>query len=499
MNYKDQKPLVQGELFDRELERLDEAVNATLGMAAFRSGYLILPSGMFSFRQTTAARMVQGETNIGSRSNPRMIQTYTYCIEGELREYDPEAQYICPACSSPMTHNSPAKCELQHLPFGANYTRLSITRQRLLCTNKDCRQPFTFPIPFKDPDHMITLALRDYIEHQLMLGYTLKKIYGMTNVHTSTIKDIDLKRLRELYTVNGEGKELKKPEQYARALGVDEVMIHHGHQYATIIIDMDSGAILWAVHTKTKDVIYRFIEHVGQEWMSHVQVICSDMNADFGAAFQERCPHLSIVYDRFHIVKNFNEKVISEVRKDEQRRLIKEGNEEAAEHLKNSKYILMTSEKTRARKEKDAKNGKVISRGSNILDRSPVIQQPGITTRYKDLIKENELLFTIDLIKEELQAAYEKKYPAVIKRYIDRIIGLCRETENKHFLWFASLLENHMDGIISHAKYQLTSGKMEGTNRMIQQVRSDAYGFSDDDYFFLKIIDRSYVGIKKPH
>ena len=175
----------------------------------------------------------------------------------------------------------------------------------------------------------------------------------MTNVHTSTIKDIDLKRLRELYTVNGEGKELKKPEQYARALGVDEVMIHHGHQYATIIIDMDSGAILWAVHTKTKDVIYRFIEHVGHEWMSHVQVICSDMNADFGAAFQERCPHLSIVYDRFHIVKNFNEKVISEVRKDEQRRLIKEGNEEAAEHLKNSKYILMTSEKdTRQERER---------------------------------------------------------------------------------------------------------------------------------------------------
>lgn len=114
--------------------------------------------------------------------------------------------------------------------------------------------------------------------------------------------------------------------------------------------------------------------------------------------------------------------MISEARKDEQRRLIKEGNKEAAEHLKNSKYILMTSEKTRARKEKDAKNGKVISRGSNILDRSPVVQKPGITTRYEDLIEENELLFTIDLIKEELQAAYEKKFPAVPKRYIDRNI-----------------------------------------------------------------------------
>ena len=40
---------------------------------------------------------------------------------------------------------------------------------------------------------------------------------------------------------------------------------------------------------------------------------------------------MKIVYDYFHILKNFNEKVVSEVRKDEQRRLIEEENEKAAE------------------------------------------------------------------------------------------------------------------------------------------------------------------------
>ncbi|UNT93276.1 transposase [Allobaculum sp. Allo2] len=53
--------------------------------------------------------------------------------------------------------------------------------------------------------------------------------------------------------------------------------------------------------------------------MSHVQAVACDMNSDFQEAFQDRCPWISIVFDYFHIVKNFNDKVVSEVRKDAQR------------------------------------------------------------------------------------------------------------------------------------------------------------------------------------
>ena len=57
--------------------------------------------------------------------------------------------------------------------------------------------------------------------------------------------------------------------------------------------------------------------------MKNVKGVACDMNSDFEEAFLERCPHLKIVYDRFHIVKNFNDMVITPVRRDEQRRLKK--------------------------------------------------------------------------------------------------------------------------------------------------------------------------------
>ena len=81
-----------------------------------------------------------------------------------------------------------------------------------------------------------------------------------------------------------------------------------------------------------------FCDFVGSEWMSHVEAIACDMNADFERAFLKRHPHLSVIYDRFHLVKNFNEKVIYKVRKDRQARLKEEGDAEAA-HVPQALHI----------------------------------------------------------------------------------------------------------------------------------------------------------------
>lgn len=49
--------------------------------------------------------------------------------------------------------------------------------------------------------------------------------------------------------------------------------MHDGHKYATVILDMESGCILWLQTGKKKQVVYDFIEHVGLEWMSEVEGI----------------------------------------------------------------------------------------------------------------------------------------------------------------------------------------------------------------------------------
>ena len=98
--------------------------------------------------------------------------------------------------------------------------------------------------------------------------------------------------------------------------------------------------------------------------MTNVEAVACDMNSDFEEAFEEKCYWIQPVFDYFHIVKNFNDKVVSEVRKDEQRRLYEEGNVEAARALKKTRYILMSNRSTLQKKDEDAASERVIHKGS---------------------------------------------------------------------------------------------------------------------------------------
>lgn len=167
----------------------------------------------------------------------------------------------------------------------------------------------------------------------------------------NSVKGIDKKRLQELYTVNGKGKELKKPTEYSKYLGIDEFLLHKGHRCATLIMDMKSGDVLYLAYGKKKQTVYDFIDWIGIDWMKNVKAVACDMNSDFKEAFKKRCEWLDIVYDHFHLIKNFNDKVVSKVRKEEQKRLIEEGNTEAA------------------------KAGKIIAKGSDLFKKPKVKQK----------------------------------------------------------------------------------------------------------------------------
>ena len=74
---------------------------------------------------------------------------------------------------------------------------------------------------------------------------------------------------------------------------------------------------------------------------------------------------------------------------------------------------------------------------------------------------------------------------------LEYIMDICQATGNKHLLWFGNLLDTHFSGIIAHATYKISSGKIEGINQKIKTLRRHGYGYPDDEYFFLKIIDMS--------
>ena len=448
------------------------------------SDFLKIPSCLYGFHNET--------TSVKTSKSGRTV----FCFEGSL---DASEENLLCSCGSKMHVNNHPSINLRHLPFGGSLSCVTFSRNQYACPK--CGNTKMQFISFKAPGHMITEELYQYTRDLLASGvYTNKEVAELTGLGKNTVKDIDKERLKELYTTT-DGK-LIKPEKPAKFLGIDEFKLHNGYRYATHIIDMETGHILWIAGGKKKQVVYDFIEHVGLKWMDQVEAVACDMNSDFQEAFEEKCPHIQPVFDYFHIVKNFNDKVISEVRKDEQRRLYEEGNIVAARALKKTRYILMSSRKTLQSKDADARAERQIHKGSSLFKTDSVIRKEGYEERYDALLQENQLLFTLDLIKEKLSLAYSQKDEAVMAEDIISIMDMCKATGNPHLLWFERLLSNHFEGVIAHATYDISAAKIEGINNKIKTLRRQGYGYPDDEYFFLKLFDmsrRSYERNPKSH
>ena len=401
-----------------------------------------------------------------------------------------EEDRACPECGKKMHINNNRPVTLKHLNFGGDTTEVVFPHTQLRCPC--CGRIKSQFISFKAEGHLITEQLKNYVCDLLATNsYTLKDIADMVGLDENTVKAIDKKRLESLYVKNGK---LIKPEDTTTFLGIDEFKLHNGHRYATHIIDMETGHILWIGETRKKQVVYDFIDHVGLKWMAGVEAVACDMNSDFEEAFVEKCPHIQPVFDYFHVVKNFNDKVISEVRKDEQQRLKEAGDLEGAKSLKRSKYILTSSRETLRKKDEARRTEAIPQKSPSLFAKRVLVKASNLEARYDQLISENKLLFTCDLIKEKLRLAFRRTDIEDMIKDISEIISICVDTENSHFIWFAKMLNSHFDGIAAHADYPISAGKIEGINNRIKTLRRMGYGYPNDDYFFLKIFDMSRSG-----
>ena len=444
--------------------------------------YLRIPSFLTGF--------VNERTTIETAQSGRTV----YCYRGKVTIE--ESDRVCPKCGSYMHINGHSDIVLRHLNIGKNLSCILFPRTRFMCPH--CGATKSQHISFKAVGHRITEELHRYTCDLLAAGtYTNKQVAEITGLGKNTVKDIDKKRLGGLYTVDVKDKDgniktkLIQPDKTTRLLGIDEFKLHNGRKYATHIIDMETGHILWIANGKKKQVVYDFIEHVGLEWMESVEAVACDMNSDFQEAFEEKCPHIQPVFDHFHLSKNFNDKVVTEVRKEEQARLIAAGDLLAAAALKKSRYILTAKRSTLQKKDLEGEEGRVIHHGSSLFGTPDIVRKPGYEEKYDALLKENKLLFTLDLIKEKLDQAYKETEETKMAEHLTDIMDICEATGNRHLLWFRKLLDKHFEGLIAHATFQITSGKVEGINQKIKTLRRHGYGYPDDEYFFLKLFDAS--------
>ena len=112
-------------------------------------------------------------------------------------------------------------------------------------------------------------------------------------------------------------EELRRSNYKPRYLAVDEFSIHKGHTYATCVMDLELGDVIWVGKGRAIKDFKKFFEAFPSEYFSDVEAVAMDMNASYNRLVEENMPHADIVYDRYHMQAQFGKDVLGVVRLDE--------------------------------------------------------------------------------------------------------------------------------------------------------------------------------------
>lgn len=244
-----------------------------------------------------------------------------------------------------------------------------------------------------------------------------------------------------------------------RQLAMDEFAIQKGHRYATVIIEPGSKRVLWVGRGRSRQEIRPFFELLGAAGCVSIEAVAMDMSRAFEQEVRARCPNAEVVFDLFHVVAKFGREVVDRVRVDEANRL--RHDKPARKVVKGTRWLLLRNR-------------------SNIKSRADRV-------RLNELLGANRRLMTVYVLKEDLKHLWDFKYAGAAMRFWRSWYSRAIRSRIEPLKRFARSLKAYLPSILAHCHYPLHTSLLEGINNKIKVIKRMAYGYRDDDYFFLKI------------
>ena len=235
-----------------------------------------------------------------------------------------------------------------------------------------------------------------------------------------------------------------------RAIGVDEIAYGKGHQYLTLVYQIEAGCtrLLWVGEERTKAAFQKFFDLIGTELAQGIEFVCSDMWKPYLNLIKQNCTNALNILDRFHVVAKLNV-AIDEIRAGEARQLIKDGYEPV---LKKSRWCLL-------------------KRPENLTDAQRI--------KLRDVLRYNLKSVRAYLFKEYFQRFWEYDSPTWAGKFLDQWCAEVIRSRIDPLKKFARTLRSHRELLLNYfrARKAFSSGVVEGLNNKAKVTMRKAYGF----------------------
>jgi len=323
------------------------------------------------------------------------------------------------------------------LDLGTTFAYLEADAPRVYCMQ---HHVVVAAVPWARHDSRFTIAFEDQC-CWLAVNASRKAVAELMRVTWRTVGSI-CERVAE--------EALSERDLFAglKRLGIDDFSYRKGHRYLTVVVDHDTGRLLWAAPGRDRKTVEQFFDLLGKDRCEQIELVSCDMAESIAGAVGERCPNAIRCVDPFHVIKLATD-ALDEIRREVWNDARRAGHQQEAKDLKGARFALWKNP------------GKLTDRQQLKLAH---IQQT------------NKPLYRAYLISQQLRDIYRVSYEEAIV-LLDAWLAWARRCRLAPFVKLAKTITEQRPGIAAAIKHGLSNARIEQVNTQLRLITRRAYGF----------------------
>ena len=361
----------------------------------------------------------------------------------------PRESLQCRSCGCREVHRHETRSRFwKSPPLGMTPVIVTMQTPRVKCLgcgSKTWHQP-----TFANGQRQITKGFERFIESWLS-RLTIQDVVEVFGVSWNTVCEIDVQRLKKLSRPSLRG--LKR-------LAIDENYLGKTHKYITLVVDLDTRAIVSVTKGRGQAALQGFFHRLKQAG-AKIRAVAMDMAGGYIAAVREYLPQAGLVFDHFHVIKLMNDK-LTKLRRD----LYREQKEGLGHDvLKGIRWLLL-------------KNPENLTKNERVNEKQ----------RLEEALKLNKPLATAYYLKEELRQFWNQKSIIAAEKYLT---DWCRRANASGIAVLQTMSKTllaHRTGLLNWYIHPISSGPIEGINNKIGALQRRAYGYRNYEHLKQRLL-----------
>ena len=360
-----------------------------------------------------------------------------------------ESYRCCAACRSRVVISDGNETStVKTLPIGRKAVFLVLHLKVLVCRKCGARRNESREVA--DPRKSYTRAFA---------RFALDLLREMTMYAASVFLGVGWDLVKEILRTNLERRAERRSFRKVRRIAIDEFALRKGHNYMTVVLDLDTGHVLFVAEGRDKKCLEPFFRRLRYA-RAKLEAVAIDMSDAYINAVRDYWKKpVAVVHDHYHLIANMN-RAIDFVRREEQNRHEREGKAV----IKGARYLLLYGRETLAKR------------------------KPERLAELDELLAANETLNRAYLLKESLRLLWSHGTKQAARDFVETWVADARAVGNKHMSVFADTLEKHADSVLAWYDHPITTGPLEGLNNKIKVLKRKAYGYRDAAFFALRLL-----------